>query len=211
MERQTTRFEAFSDGVFAFAITLLVLDLSIGGGASDSPGELARALRDHWPKFLSFLLSFATILILWMNHHALFDWVVRADGPLMVANGLVLLLVVLVPFTTALLGDHLAGPAAREAAAVYTGLLTLVAAAFAWVWAIVTRRRATLAPGLPDAEVRTTNRYLAFGFLAQAAALLLAWWSAVASVALTLALAAFWLGNAYRRHRAGPAAGAEGA
>lgn len=204
MQKETTRFEAFSDGVFAFAITLLVLDLSIGGAPSDSAGDLARSLRDHWPKFLSFLLSFATILILWMNHHALFDWVVRADGPLMVANGVVLLLVVLVPFTTALLGDHLAGPAANEAAVVYTGLLILVAAAFAWVWAIVTRHRARLAPSLPDAEVRITNRYLLFGFVAQGIAMLLALWSAKAAVGLTLALATFWLANAYRRHKAAP-------
>jgi uncharacterized membrane protein len=204
VERSTTRFEAFSDGVFAFAITLLVLDLSVGGARGDTTPDLVRALAGHWPKFLSFLLSFATILILWMNHHALFDWVVRANGPLMVANGVVLLLVVLVPFTTALLGDHLDGPAANAAAVVYTAVLTLVAVAFRWVWAVVTGDRATLAPGLPDAEVRLTNRYLLFGFLAQLAAVALALWSAKAAVALTLALAAFWLGNAYRRHRAAP-------
>ena len=207
MERATTRFEAFSDGVFAFAITLLVLDLAVPGSRGDSQGALAASLRGHWPAFLSFALSFLTILILWMNHHALFDWVVRPTGQLMVANGVLLLLVVLVPFTTAVLGDHLGGPAGRLAAATYTGLLVLVAVAFVWIWRIVTRGRAALAPRLPDEEVRLTNRYLAFGFAAQSGAFLLAWWSAVASVALTMVLALFWLGNAYRRHRAPPVAG----
>lgn len=202
MDKETTRFEAFSDGVFAFAITLLVLDLGVDGVRADSQAALAAALRDHWPKFLSFVLSFLTILILWMNHHALFNWVVKPTGQLMVANGFLLFLVVLVPFTTALLGDHLGGPADHLAAGVYTALLVLVDVAFGWIWGIVTRNRRAVAPGLPDGEVRITDRYLLFGFIAQSAAFLLAWWSAIASVGLTLVLALFWMGNAYRRHRA---------
>src|SRR5437870_13539241 len=96
--------EAFSDGVFAFAMTLLVLGLRDPTmGSTDS---LLKGLFGEWPAFLAFGISFTTILVNWMNHHNLFTNVRRIDGPFMFLNGLLLFATTLTPFTTSLVPDH---------------------------------------------------------------------------------------------------------
>lgn len=202
-EKETTRLEAFSDGVFAIAITLLIIEVHVpeveGGG-----GDLLRALRDLWPSFFAFALSFVTILIMWMNHHAMFAWCQRATGAVFVSNGFLLLAITALPFSTALLGDYLGHPGERAAAAVYCAHLVLISLGYAWAWNAMAGRRALLAPTLPKEEVDLTNRYIAASFLLYLAAFGLAWWSAMASMTLTLLLAAFWTWNVYRRYRVAP-------
>jgi uncharacterized membrane protein len=98
---ETGRVEAFSDGVFAIAMTLLVLDINVPRDLA--PGRtLVQALAGQWPTYLAFVTSFATILIMWVNHHRLFTQIGRWDDRLLFGNGLLLLGVVLVPFPTAL-------------------------------------------------------------------------------------------------------------
>src|SRR6266566_4619710 len=99
------RTEAFSDGIFAFAVTLLVLDLydpTLGRTVS-----LAQGLEDEWPSFFALGTSFITVLIMWMNHHNMFTYIRRIDRRLMLLNGLLLLFVVLTPFTTLLVANHI--------------------------------------------------------------------------------------------------------
>ena len=199
-EKETLRLEAFSDGVFAIAITLLIIEVHVpeveGGGR-----ELAQALADLWPSFFAFALSFVSILIMWMNHHAMFAWVERANGPVFVSNGFLLLTITALPFSTALLGDYLGHAGERTAAAIYAAHLVLISVGFGWAWNAMASRRALLAPRLPKEEVDLTNRYILGSFLLYMAAFGLAWWSAVASMVLTLLLAAFWTWNVYRRYR----------
>jgi uncharacterized membrane protein len=113
-EKETGRVEAFSDGVFAVAITLLAFDVlkipEAPEGAPFGASELFTALAHQWPIYLTFLTSFATILIMWMNHHAMFKLVQKTDGVFMLANGFLLLLVTLVPFPTGLLAQYLLTP-----------------------------------------------------------------------------------------------------
>jgi len=120
-EKGTGRIEAFSDGVFAIAIALLALELkkphSVEGGAEG----LVRSLVNQWPSYLSFVTSFCTILIMWGNHHEVFRLVRRANTGFMLANGFLLMLVTVVPFTTALLSDYLTKAGAVVACAVYRG------------------------------------------------------------------------------------------
>src|SRR5437870_12237071 len=101
---ETSRIEAVSDGVFAIAITLLILDIKIppAGG-----GDLYVELIGQWPSYFSFLVSFAFIGIMWMNHHRLFTHIARSDDVLLILNLLLLLGVVVVPFPTAVLALHL--------------------------------------------------------------------------------------------------------
>src|SRR5215469_2591255 len=101
---ETGRVEAFSDGIFAIAATLLVLDLKVPqtGGRT-----LASALRSQWPTYLAFVTSFATILIMWINHHRIFTLIGRSDDRLLFYNGLLLFGVTLVPFPTALVAEYL--------------------------------------------------------------------------------------------------------
>jgi uncharacterized membrane protein len=196
--KETVRLEAFSDAVFASAITLLALEVRV----HDREGVgLAEELRGLWRVYLAYLLSFLTILIMWLNHHALLLWVRRVEGKLLVANGVLLMLVALVPFPPPLVGEHLNTPDARYAVAAYTGLFLLVTLAFAWVWWLVSSQRRVIAPSLPAREVRLTNRFLAFGLAGYLLAVGLAFVLPVASLALAVAMVAFWLANAYRHHR----------
>ena len=94
---ETARIEAFSDGVFAIAITLLVLDLKVPRGLAEGR-TLADALLAQWPAYLAFASSFMTILIMWVNHHRIFTLVGRSDERLIFYNGLLLMGVTVVPF-----------------------------------------------------------------------------------------------------------------
>src|SRR5882724_8319589 len=124
------RLEAFSDGVFAVAITLLVLEINVPGGEN-----LWHQLKEEWPSFASFFVSFWVIGIIWVNHHGVIDHLKRADRGVLYLNLLVLMSVVLIPFATALMADHLkSGADEHVAAAVYAGAFVLMAVAFAVLW-----------------------------------------------------------------------------
>ncbi len=104
MQTETSRIEAFSDGMFAIAITLLILEVKVPGPAA---GHLAAALLKQWPSYLAFLLSFLYIGVMWMNHHRMFTHIRRSNDTLLVLNLLLLLGVTAVPFPTAVLAAHL--------------------------------------------------------------------------------------------------------
>src|SRR5690242_7547497 len=97
-EKETGRVEAFSDGVFAIAITLLILDLHVplppGGGG---PFSLGRSLLALWPAYVAYLMSFAVVFVIWVNHHRILTIVRRVDQPFLFWNGLLLLVVTVVP------------------------------------------------------------------------------------------------------------------
>lgn len=104
--KETTRLEAFSDGVFAIAITLLVLEL-IGTLHTQSDGGLLQTCLHHWEAFLAFLIGFITILVCWINHHFAFEPIKKVDINLMWINGFLLFVVTLTPFATAILAEYL--------------------------------------------------------------------------------------------------------
>src|SRR5207244_3471037 len=122
-QKETARVEAFSDGVFAIAITLLVLDLKVPRAHPPDENLLAYLLS-QWPTYAAFLSSFTTIGIMWLNHHRLFNLIGRVDTPLMIYNGLLLLGVTLTPWPTALVAEYHGRPGEMLAALVYTGLFT---------------------------------------------------------------------------------------
>ena len=127
--------------MFAIAITLLVLDLKVPSLTSVSPAALAEALWAGWPSYLTFVLSFATILIMWIYHHRLFQAVRRAETVLLFSNGLLLLLVTAVPFPTALVAAYLTTPAAPVACATYAGFFVLIDLAYNLLWWVVPRQQ----------------------------------------------------------------------
>src|SRR6267154_1601546 len=103
-EKETGRLEAFSDGVFAIAITLLALELKVPhleSGGRVTSAAIAAGLANQWPSYFAFVTSFFTVLIMWVHHHAIFRLVQRADVTLLFANGFLLMLVTVVPFPTA--------------------------------------------------------------------------------------------------------------
>ena len=111
--RDTSRVEAFSDGVYAVAITLLVLNLVVPAHA---PGGLARALRDLWPAYVGYLGSFLFVGVSWVNHHSLFRRIRAVDAGFLWVNMLLLLTIVPTPFPTAVLANALGGGAVRGCA-----------------------------------------------------------------------------------------------
>ena len=124
----TSRTEAFSDGIFAIAVTLLVLELKV---PQVEPGGLADALLESWPSYATYVVSFLTIGIISVNHHAVLDRIREVNRPLLFMNLMFLMAVAAIPFPTALLGDYLqAGHDERLAAAVYSGTMSLMGVTF---------------------------------------------------------------------------------
>jgi uncharacterized membrane protein len=123
----TGRLEAFSDGVIAIIVTLLIFEVRLPDVGSGTDAEIWAALGTIAPKFISFTVSFFTVAIFWVNHHHFFSRVTHSDWKLLWANNLLLFFLAIVPFTTAVLGDH---SASSVAAAMYALNLGLAAAAF---------------------------------------------------------------------------------
>src|SRR5437764_4783488 len=122
-----SRVEAFSDGVFAIAITLLVLTIAEPG----SYGDLGHQLWERWPSLAAYVVTFAVIGIMWLNHHSIFNNLERVDRPLVYLNHLLLLTVVFLPYPTGVLGEALRqGKGTTVAAVVYT--VAMAVNAYCW-------------------------------------------------------------------------------
>ena len=189
-EKSTGRIEAFSDGVFAIAITLLILELKVPEPEAPGYAGLLSALGRLWPSYLAFVMSFTVILVMWVNHHRIFSLVRRSDDAFLYWNGLLLLFVTIVPFPTAVLARYLleSEHEARIAAAVYSGMGVLSAIAFTALWRHAIRDERLLVPGRRE-EVRELNDQYRFGPLAYLVAFALSFVSSWASVGVCLALA----------------------
>ena len=183
------RLEAFSDGVFAVAITLLVLEIAVPTG-----NDLWHRLGDEWPSFASFFVSFWVIGIIWVNHHGVIDHLKRADRGVLYLNLLVLMSVVLIPFTTALMAEHLkSGDDEHVAAAVYAASFVLMAIAFGVLWEYITRHREKLGVELTDEEVRRTSLAFQIGNPFYLLALIVAFISPEAVLMIIAALAVYYM------------------
>jgi uncharacterized membrane protein len=115
--KETSRIEAFSDGVFAIAITLLVLDIHVPEIKGDQ--SLLTALLKQWTNYLAFLVGFFTILICWINHHVMFEYIHKANSTLLMLNGLKLLVISFTPFVTAVLSKYIGTPQQSTAVTIY--------------------------------------------------------------------------------------------
>jgi uncharacterized membrane protein len=124
------RILALSDGVFAIAITLLIIEIAVPAITNDA--NLGHALLGLWPRYVAYLLSFLVIARFWVTHHQAFRLIGRYDGPLMWLNLLLLMFVAFLPFPTAVLGQHLGSPAAAALYAISVGLVATASAACWW-------------------------------------------------------------------------------
>src|SRR5688572_20299868 len=141
-EKNTVRVEAFSDGVIAIAITLLVLELRVPHVEDGAlPGELLRQLGELLPNFFAFLTSFVTIGIMWLNHHNLFKVIQQADHWFIVINGFLLLGISFVSFPTALFAEYVGHPDGNIAAVLYGGTFTAIAICYNLLFRYAVARR----------------------------------------------------------------------
>lgn len=187
------RLEAFCDAVFAIALTLLIIDIRLPEtGAATSNAALWSALSRLGPAVFALLLSFVVILITWINHHNTLQLVRRNSVAFMYANGLLLLSVVFIPFTTSLLGDFILTRAASPAVVLYDGVLAIQAAG--WVAVTGAALRGGLASGgtaVAELGRRRNSGYGAVGLYALLA--LLALWLPRTAALVTAITWGLWL------------------
>ncbi|MEP7055912.1 MAG: TMEM175 family protein [Actinomycetota bacterium] len=183
------RLEAFSDGVFAIAITLLILEVRVDPARGQS---LAAALGHARPQIVAFAASFLQIGIMWANHHALFRIVERVDQLLLLLNLLLLGCVSFLPLPTRLVAGHTGGADGRTAMLLYGGTLTACAVSFNLIWRHLCRRHLLLTGMNPEFRHDVNVRYN-FGLAAYIAATFLALVQPWLTLVLTAALALFFL------------------
>ncbi len=187
----TSRLEAFSDGVIAVAITLLVLDISVPGAR----GGLAHNLLHQWPHYAAYVVSFITIGIIWINHHVMVGRLREADRTILGLNLVLLLTIGVLPFATAVMAEYVnrGGDAANLAAAVYSGAFLLMSIAFSVMNRHILLRKPSLhGDQIPLEQRRQILLRSISGLLPYAIATGLAFVSAYVTLAICGALAAFY-------------------
>jgi len=148
----TGRTEAFSDGVFAIAITLLILEVSVPEAAF---GNLWRGILDQWPSYLAYVTSFTTIGGIWLAHHGIFRRLQYGNRRLMVVNLLLLMVVSFLPFPTKLMAEAIHSSDAERAAVIFYGASLLVTSLLlSGLWASVTLDSHLLRPEVDEKEIR---------------------------------------------------------
>jgi uncharacterized membrane protein len=189
---RTGRLEAFSDGVFAIAATLLVLAFS-----ATADNTLGHQLVHLWPAYLAYATSFLTIGIIWMNHHFCVETMARADRTLMFLNLILLMTVAFLPFPTRLVAESIQNHAGeRPAVLLYSGTFVFMAVVYNVWWRYASHGRRLIREDVPDSTVRAITRAFDPGIPMYAVTYLVAFWSPIASVVLTFAIAAFYLPSA---------------
>jgi uncharacterized membrane protein len=186
----TNRIEALSDGVFAIAMTILVLDLQIPSGRTD----LLTRIGTQWPKLCSYALSFMMLGVLWIGHHFQFQYVKKADRTLLWINLMFLLVVTFLPFAAALLGREYDSPVA----VVIYG--STVIAAGAWLlahWVHATRDRQLVSPEIEDSVIASIRLRIVFGMLFTACATVAGFIDTRASMVMFLATPAVYLARTH--------------
>ena len=186
---RTSRLEAFSDGVFAIAATLLVLELRV---PADSP-DLVRALLDIWPAYAAYLVSFLTIGIIWVNHHTLLEHCRRVDRRFLYLNLLLLIAVGIVPFPTSLVDHYILSEQGATAALVVYGLgALLIAIAFSGVFFYATHDHRLVGDAVTARRIRAEGRLFPIGLAAYTAGIGLAFVAPIASLIVYGLTAAFY-------------------
>jgi uncharacterized membrane protein len=190
-EPGTGRLEAFSDGVFAIAATILVLEFSATSGRT-----LGSELVHLWPAYLAYVTSFVTIGIIWMNHHHTVSLIARTDRTMLFINNLLLLTVAFLPFPTGLVGNSLRGEGEQAATLAYAGTLVVMAALHQVWWQYARRNRRLISDTTPDSALRAVDRAYLPGLPMYGAVFVVAFFSPLAAVLITFAIAAFYLPSA---------------
>jgi TMEM175 potassium channel family protein len=202
-----SRVEAFSDGVFAIAITLLVLTIAQPTHYRD----LAHQLASRWPSFAAYVVSFAVIGIMWLNHHSLFTSFERIDRGLFYLNMLLLLTITFLPYPTGVLGEALAQGQGAQTAAVFYGV-TMAVNAYAWgaLWLYGSYHRRLLHASFPEEERGLATLLFTIGVVMYTVAVGVAFLNAYAFLAVQAAFALYYALDPVNRRpgrggRAGPA------
>jgi uncharacterized membrane protein len=200
------RVEAFSDGVFAIAITLLVLTVA----QPRTYRNLAHELGTQWPSLAAYIVSFAVIGIMWINHHSVFMHLEQVDRGLLYINLLLLMTIAFLPYPTGVLGQALAkGEGTRTAAVVYGVVMAVNAYAWGGLWLYASWHRRLLRSDFPENERATATLLFTFGVLVYTLSVGVAFLNAYACLAVQGALAVYYAFDPISRRAARRAQGGQ--
>lgn len=191
---ESGRVEAFSDGVFAIAITLLILDVK---APSQTSGQsLAHQLVHQWPQYDAYVVSFLVIGIMWANHHQVFSFVARVDRTLVFLNLLLLMGVSALPWATSVVSSYLSQPkGAKLAVAVYGGFMVAHALTFTALWWWLTRTGHLFDARVDEVRAKGTRTRFALGTVVYPVLMGLSFVNAMLTLALHGAVAIYYAFN----------------
>jgi uncharacterized membrane protein len=193
-ENPNARLETFCDGVFAIALTLLVLEIRTPVAEQiHGADDLWLALRHLVPSLLAFLLSFGTIMICWVNHHAFMKLLHKSGSLFIYATGFLLLTIVLLPFPTALLAEFALTDAAAPAVVAYSFVLTLQGLAWLLLGSVALRRDHLFKSEAARAAGEESLRQASIGLAVYVTCTILAFWFPLAIAIAIGAIFIFWL------------------
>lgn len=195
--KETSRLEAFSDAVFAVAITLLILNIKVPGidlprNQLPNDTDLWHMLLDEWPLLTAYITSFATIGIMWLNHHRMFTHIKLINTVLVLLNLLLLLFIVFIPVPTALLAEYVHHPDQHAAAIVYSGTLFLTACCFNLLWRYASFHNRLVGEDVDSRAIQALSRQYLLGPLVYLIAFALAWVNTLTCIIVCFALALFF-------------------
>jgi uncharacterized membrane protein len=200
---RTGRLEAFSDGVFAIAVTLLVLDIAVPA----DPGpehNLLPAVAHLWPAYLAYVVSFATIGAVWLGHNAITDYLDQADTTFIRLNLLLLLFVAFLPFPTRLFADYIGKDRPERVAATIYGITLLLTLTLLWALWRYALRENLVRPDAADEEIQLLTQRLTPGLGGYLVLIIAGLFVPVIAVIGYLAIALFYILPIRRRYWAGP-------
>jgi uncharacterized membrane protein len=193
LQKETLRIEAFSDGVFCIAVTLLSIEIGVELHGDVSNKELTHALLAKWPIYLAYVISFVNVLLAWIGHHSLFKMFLRSDNGIMITNGLLLMLIALVPFPTKTLGEFLLTESFRTATIFYTGYFVLISLGFRLLWFVANRKKENLTHDVTPTQIRLTTKNENIGLICNTIIFTLAFFSPWLALGLSFVMWVYWI------------------
>jgi uncharacterized membrane protein len=192
-QKETIRIETFSDGIFCIAVTLLSIEIGIEVKEGMTNKGLMEELLRKWPILLAYVTSFINVLLAWMGHHSLFKKINTTDSFVMIANGLLLMLVALVPFPTKTLGQFLLTGAFKTAVIFYSGYFVLISLAFRLLWYAAAKKRILLVHNITEKEIKAFTKNENLGLACNTVIMAVAFVSPWTALALSFVMWIYWI------------------
>lgn len=193
-KKETSRIEAFSDGVFAIAITLLILEIKIPPLSSiHSNGDFWHSLQSLWPSYFAFILSFLFILIAWICHHAIFNLYDRISPQLIYANGFLLLNIVFIPFPTALLAEYIMTPFKQPAVVFYCLCSLLTGISWNLLYYFSLKPKPLTNEKINLEVIKSMQKTGRYGLVINSCITIFAWWFPLTALSINALLWLFWI------------------
>ncbi|GAA4161083.1 TMEM175 family protein [Chryseobacterium ginsenosidimutans] len=193
MEKNTARLEAFSDGIFGVAITLLAIEIGIKEYEGANNLNLWDKIIEKWPEYFTYFNSFATVLLMWMGHNKIFEQLKKSNHWVVLLNGLMLLLVVLFPFPTKLVGSFIGTNAQETAVSFYAGFTGCITLSMLLLNIVIINNESLLiSPETSVPWLKNMIKGQILGFIVYEASAILALQYSVIALMITFLMWIFW-------------------